>query len=255
MMDSIIRARDKFLNKKTGLMFPSHCSMFLAPVRDEDERKQNNNEYAGAMADWHDFAETTKNIYGVDMSVLETSFDREQKEYYLLSSRWMELRAEVVLAEPKMIKHFNMAACTLEDARGIAAEDVDANFCFDINGDENIGPVSALAGWFTADFRSRTDSVAENAPKIHNPSFLSTGPENGYTHWGQQVFYLLSSLPLLKGEVTRLEGSIEMMRTKENARLYNCRFKLQNSRRKVGSDENGPILMKSAISEHVYQMP
>lgn len=254
MMDSLIRARDKFLHKKTGLMFPSHCSMFLAPVRDEDERRQNNNEYAGAMSDWHNFAETTKNMYGVDMGILEKDFDREQKEYYLLSSRWTELRPEVVLAEPKMIKHFDMATCTLEDARGILPGEAEAKFSFDIDGTENTGPVGGVAGWFTSDFRSRTDSVAENAPKINNPAFLSTGPENGYTHWGQQTFYLLSSLPLLKGEITRLEGSIEMMRTKENARLYNCKFEFQNSRRKVDAAE-GTFLMKSPKSEQVYQIP
>lgn len=254
MMDSLIRARDKFLNKKTGLMFPSHCDMFVAPVRDEDERTQNNHEYAGAMSDWHDFAETTKNIYGVDMSILQKDFDKEQKEYYLLSSRWTELRPEVVLAEPKMIKHFDMASCTLEDARGIFANEEDAKFCFDINGTEYVGPVSAIAGWFTSDFKSRTDSEGVDAPKIQNPSFLSTGPENGYTHWGQQTFYLLSSLPLLKGEVTRLEGNIEMTRTKENARLYNCKFTLQNSRRKIGQ-EDGTFLMKSQRTENVYQIP
>jgi len=254
MMDSLIRARDKFLNKSTGLMFPSHCSMFVAPVRDDDERKQNNNEYAGAMSDWHDFAETTRNIYGVDMSILEKDFDREQKEYYLLSSRWTELQPEAVLSDPKMVKHFDMFSCTLEDARGIAAGEPDARFCFDIDGTETLGPVSAIAGWFTSDFRSRTGSLAENAPKIQNSSFLSTGPDNGYTHWGQQTFYLLSSLPLLKGEITRLEGSIEMMRTKENARLYNCKFQFQNSRRKIGQG-NGSFLMKSPVSEHVYQIP
>lgn len=254
MMDSLIRARDKFLNKKTGLMFPSHCSMFLAPVRDEDERRHNNNEYSASMSDWHDFAETTRNIYGVDMSILEKDFDREQKEYYLLSSRWTELRPEAVLAEPKMIKHYDMATCTLDDARGILPGEPDAKFSFDIDGTETSGPVGAVAGWFTSDFRSRTDSVAENAPKINNPSFLSTGPENGYTHWGQQTFYLLSSIPLLKGEITRLEGSIEMMRTKENARLYNCKFQFQNSRRKA-DQADGSFLMKSPVSEHVYQIP
>lgn len=46
MLDSVIRARDKFLKKKTGLMFPSHCTMYLAPVCDEDDRKANNNDYA-----------------------------------------------------------------------------------------------------------------------------------------------------------------------------------------------------------------
>ncbi|CAB9513596.1 arginine N-methyltransferase 1 [Seminavis robusta] len=254
MMDSVIRARDKFLNKKTGLMFPSHCSMFVAPVRDEDDRKQNNNEYAGAMSDWHDFAETTRNMYGVDMDILEKDFDREQKEYYLLSSRWTELQPEVLLAEPKMIKQFDMATCTLEEARGITAGEPDAVFCFDINGTRNLGPVSAIAGWFTSDFRSRTDEHAAIAPKIENPSFLSTGPEQGYTHWGQQTFYLLSPLPLLKGEITRLEGSIEMTRTKENARLYNCKFKIQNSRRRLGQ-EDGQVLMKSPVQENVYQIP
>lgn len=255
MMDSLIRARDKFLIKKAGLMFPSHCSMYIAPVRDEDERRQNNNEYTGAMSDWHEFAETTKNIYGVDMSCLEKDFDREQKEYYLLSSRWTELAAEQVLAEPKMVKRFDMATCTVQEAKGIFASDPDARFCFDISGTENIGPVSAISGWFTADFRSRTDDEGADAPKVNNPSFLSTGPENGYTHWGQQTFYLLSSLPLLKGETTRLEGEIEMMRTKENARLYNCKFKIQNSRRKIGQPADGPVLMKSNVTEIIYQIP
>jgi type I protein arginine methyltransferase len=188
------------------------------------------------------------------MDILEKDYDREQKEYYMLSSRWTELHPEAVLAEPKMIKHFDMATCTVEDARGIGADDADATFSFDINGTEYAGPVSAIAGWFTSDFRSRTDDGAASAPKIENPSFLSTGPDQGYTHWGQQTFYLVSPLPLLKGEITRLEGRIEMMRTKENARLYNCKFQIQNSRRRTGQ-EDGSFLMKTPVSETVYQIP
>jgi type I protein arginine methyltransferase len=46
MLDSIIRARDKFLKRATGLMFPSHTTMYLAPMTDEEERKTCNNEYA-----------------------------------------------------------------------------------------------------------------------------------------------------------------------------------------------------------------
>jgi protein arginine N-methyltransferase 1 len=52
-----------------------------------------------------------------------------------------------------------------------------------------------------------------------------------------------------------MEGTIEMMRTKENARLYNCRFKFQNSRRKKGEPADGALLMKSGVSELVYQIP
>merc|ERR1712222_313026 len=103
------------------------------------------------------------------------------------------------------------------DARGIEADALDNTFDFEVNGNDYSGPISGISGWFTADFRSRTDDVGvKYAPKIQNPSYLNTGPENGYTHWGQQTFYFLSSIPLLNDEITRLSGSIEMQRTKEN---------------------------------------
>lgn len=41
--------------------------------------------------------------------------------------------------------------------------------------------VSGFAGWFTADFHGTTENPCPC------PVTLSTGPENGYTHWGQQV--------------------------------------------------------------------
>lgn len=249
MMDSIIRARDRFLKPKTGLMFPSHCTMYLAAVTDEDERKAASNEYAAAMSDWNDFENTVSQMYGVNMNVLESDFDREQMEYYIWSSRWTELPPDAVLAEPAQIRHYDMITCTLEDARGID----DAPFDFDVS---NSRPISGLAGWFTADFTSRTDAGGVEAPLLLAPSHLSTGPENGYTHWGQQTFYFPNSMPVLQGETVRLRGSIGMMRTKENARLYNCRLRYRSSRRRSTEDrETGHILMESAEVDQVYQIP
>jgi hypothetical protein len=49
MMDSLIRARDKFLKPKTGLMFPSHTTLYLAPIYDEEERKLSHKDYNNAM--------------------------------------------------------------------------------------------------------------------------------------------------------------------------------------------------------------
>ena len=207
------------------------------------------------MSDWHDFAQTTHQVYGVDMSVLENDFEREQKEYYLLSSRWMELPPEAVLDEPVMVKHLDMIACTIADSRGVDKDSENAVFDFEVNGDEVAGPISGFAGWFTADFKSRTDAAALEAPKLRHPAFLSTGPENGYTHWGQQVFYFLNSIPILKGEITRIVGGIEMMRTKENSRLYNCRISYSTSRRRNDEDKDGQILMKSGTIAQVYQIP
>jgi protein arginine N-methyltransferase 1 len=255
MMDSVIRARDKFIKRSTGLMFPSHTTVFLAPVCDEDERKQSANEYSGARADWSDFEQTTNTMYGVDMSILGEDFTREQKEYYMLSSRWTELPAEAVLAEPAMIKAYDMMTCTLDDARGITADEKNAQFDFEVNGDEVRGPVSGFSCWFTADFRSRSDAAGIDAMKLAHPAFLSTGPENGYTHWGQQTFYFLSSLPTMKGETTRINGGIEMMRQKENCRLYNCRYTYTSSRRRNEEGKEGQVLMKSAQIVHTYQIP
>jgi protein arginine N-methyltransferase 1 len=192
MLDSLIRARDKFLKPSTGLMFPSHTTMYVAPVQDEEERRLNCNEYSAAMSDWADFQETTKQVYGVTMEILQNDFDREQKEYYLWSSRWRELPDEAVLAEPVAIKQLDMMNCTIEESKGIYAGDSMSSFVFDVNGTKVHGPISGLAGWFTADFKSRTDDVGKDtAPKILHPSFLSTGPENGYTHVSVTILALL----------------------------------------------------------------
>jgi len=229
--------------------------MYVAPISDEEERQNSSSDYASAMADWRDFEQTTNTMYGVDMSILSSEFKKEQKEYYLLSSRWAELSPESVLAEPAIVKRFDMATCTVDDARGISASDVEARFDFEVAGDEASGPISGFAGWFTTDFGSRTDSEGSKCPLVSHPAFLSTGPENGYTHWGQQVFHFPSSIPAMRGEITRIEGCVEMMRTKENSRLYNCRFVYKSSRRKKDEPKDGLILMAGQEVSCVYQIP
>eukprot|EP00986_Skeletonema_menzelii_P010537 scaffold5150_cov133-Skeletonema_menzelii.AAC.11 len=271
MLDSLVRARDTFLKPTSGLMMPSHATMMIAPIVDEEERKAQQNEYAAGMEDWKEFAETTSNLYGVDMSVLEADFDREQKEYYVLSSRWAELPTSCLLAECAVVKELDMHVCSVEDARGVGLsvgedEGNGAPFDFDVVGRslaENddggglIGPISGFAGWFTVDFKSRTDDAGKDvAPQVPNPAYLSTGPEMGYTHWGQQVFHLPSAIPLLADQTTRIQGTLEMMRTKDSARLYNVRFRFSSSRRRTSSqDRDGDVLMKGKPEELVYQIP
>ena len=91
-------------------------------------------------------------------------------------------------------------------------------------------------------------------------SYITHTPSQPYilvidTHWGQQVFHLPSAIPLLADQTTRLEGTLEMHRQKESARLYNCRFRYVSSRRKTGSDKDGDVLMKGKPEELVYQIP
>jgi len=205
MLDSLVRARDTFLKPTTGLMMPSHATMLIAPICDEDERRVSHTDYANAMDDWREFADVTSTMYGVNMSVLEQDYDREQREYYVMSSRWAELRTGCLLADPIVVKELDMHICTVEDARGVGLDvgeekGIGAPIQFDIVGrrlsscalttttdnfDPTIdygsaGPISGFAGWFTVDFKSRTDDVGKDvAPKISNPAYLSTGPEMG----------------------------------------------------------------------------
>jgi len=56
MLDCVLYARDRFLNKKTGKMLPDRAQMFCAAIEDS--------EFMGdKKAFW-------KDVYGVDMSIM-----------------------------------------------------------------------------------------------------------------------------------------------------------------------------------------
>ncbi|KAF8092900.1 hypothetical protein N665_0399s0036 [Sinapis alba] len=85
MFDSVICARDRWL-KPTGVMYPSHARMWLAPIKSSmADRKKN--DLDGAMADWDNFSDEIKTYYGVDMSVLTKPFAEEQEKYYIQVGR------------------------------------------------------------------------------------------------------------------------------------------------------------------------
>ena len=173
MLDSVIRARNRWL-KPGGSMFPSHATMFLSAISNEDDRLSKYNEYCHAMNDWDTFAQEMKQFYAVDMKPLESSFEKEQADYYIYSSLWTELHPEHIVGQPVVIKRLDINTCTLADAANVPKTPIDISVPFTIR-------VSGLAGWFTVDFAG---CATNPAPRRVT---LSTGPEAGYTHWGQQV--------------------------------------------------------------------
>jgi len=251
MLDSVLVARDRYLKKDTGLMFPSHATILIAPIADESNRLDNNHGYEDAMEDWYDFVESTKDSYGgVDYSALSEEFEKEQLDYYFGQSRWSELDKKALLAESQVLKVLDLITCTHKDTRGIFDSssnteesikngNVDTNeFDFILN--PRTTGVSGFASWFTTDFKSRTDAMAsKDAPKLAEIVTLDTGPEQGTTHWGQQVFYFVDAIriktdlkqasgALSEGEISgrtttvHLKGKLGMFRNKDNARLYTC---------------------------------
>lgn len=204
MLDSVIRARNRWM-KPEGSMFPSHATMLFAPVSFEEDRLAKIRDYKNSMDDWTRFSGEMKDLYNVDMTVLNDHFEKEQADYYIYSSLWTELHPENVVGQPTVMKRLDLNTCTIEDAECVNRFSFDFEVPFSID-------VSGFAGWFTVDF----------AGSVSNPAarrvVLSTGPEMGYTHWGQQVFYLKDAIECSGG--TNIRGSAAMIRQDKNKRLY-----------------------------------
>ncbi|CAK9133977.1 unnamed protein product [Ilex paraguariensis] len=203
MFDSVICARDRWL-KPTGVMYPSHARMWLAPIR-SGLGDQKMNDYEGAMDDWFCFSNETQTYYGVDMSVLTKPYSEEQKKYYLQTSLWNNLHPNQVIGTGAIIKEMDCLTATVNDilnvrasiSSSITAENT--RFC-------------GFGGWFDVHFRGCKENPAQQEIE------LTTAPsEDNSTHWGQQVFLLHPPLRVREGDGLIINFS--MNRSEENHRL------------------------------------
>lgn len=219
MFDSVICARDRWL-KPTGVMYPSHARMWVAPImtRLVDQKMH---DYEETMHDWSCFVNDTKCSYGVDMSVLTGPFTKEQKKYYHQTSLWSSLHPEQVIGTPAIVKEIDCLTATVDDILSVKASfsssilEEDSRFC-------------GFAGWFDVHFRGRAENPAGSEIE------LTTAPsvQNG-THWGQQVFLIHPPFEITKGD--NMDASFVMSRSKENHRLLEVEFggKLKQSSGKL----------------------
>ncbi|KAK7354294.1 hypothetical protein VNO80_19753 [Phaseolus coccineus] len=203
MFDSVIHARDRWL-KPTGVMYPSHARMWMAPIR-TGIGDHKIGEYESTMDDWHNFVDETKVCYGVDMSTLTKPFSEEQRKYYLQTSLWNNLHPHQVIGTAAIIKDIDCLTATVADI-----EKVRSNFSLSITIENT--KLCGFGGWFDVHFRGRSEDPAEHEIE------LTTAPSVDYgTHWGQQVFLLHPPMHLSEGD--DLKVSFLMSRSKENHRL------------------------------------
>jgi type I protein arginine methyltransferase len=152
-----------------------------------------------------------KRFYNVDVTTLTPTFHKEQEDYYIYSGLWTELRVEHVVAEASVMKRLDLNTCTLKDSEGVDPVSYNFDFVFPC-------AVSGFASWFTVDFNGSPEHP------VSKRVVLSTGPEAGYTHWGQQVFYLREAIDAQSG--TNLRGEVSMQRQTKNKRLYDLHLTL-----------------------------
>ncbi|KAK1417270.1 hypothetical protein QVD17_26396 [Tagetes erecta] len=205
MFDSVICARDRWL-KPTGVMYPSHARMWLAPIRSE-VADQKMGDYQGSMDDWHEFVTETKSFYGVDMSVLTKPFSEEQKKYYLQTSLWNNLDPNQVVGTPAVLKEIDCLTVTVDDII-----QVKANILSTVTKEDTW--LCGFGGWFDVHFNGRPENPAECDVE------LTTAPSIEYgTHWGQQVFLLHPPARVNKGNEILI--NFLMNRSEQNHRLMN----------------------------------
>ncbi|KAB1209024.1 Protein arginine N-methyltransferase PRMT10 [Morella rubra] len=203
MFDSVICARDRWL-KPTGVMYPSHARMWVAPIR-SGLTDQKLNDYEETMDDWYNFMNDTKTNYGVDMSVLTKPFSEEQKKYYLQTSLWSNLHPHQVIGTAAVVKEINCLTATVNEIL-----EVKSSFSSSITLENT--RLSGFGGWFDVHFRGRREDPAQQEIELTT----APRPDNG-THWGQQVFLLHPPIRVSVGD--GLNVSFLMKRSKENHRL------------------------------------
>lgn len=181
MLDSVLYARDKYLNKETGKMLPDRAQIYVAAM--EDEQFKHNKQ-----AFW-------KNVYGVDMSVMTNVTLKEPCIDYL-NAYDNQYDYSAICSDSYKVLDLDLVHMKKEDVNfsGIYNLKIKAN-----------SKVSALISWFDCHFEN-----------LKNPVTLSTSPYAPYTHWKNTIFYLDQPQSVRVGE--KMSGSIAVRQNKENHR-------------------------------------
>ena len=211
MLDSVIYARDHYL-REGGALYPSHAKMYWCPVALHADRDAKLAETADTLAEWDAFEDEMMREHDVDVRVLRRPYEEETRDYCLRQAQWHELTDDVLEGEPACVAAFDLNTITLAEAQGV----VEAPFAFDLP----LERCSAFAGWFDSDFAGSPSSPASNIVT------LDTSPSGGYTHWGQQCFFVDPTL--VRDAVRRAggraplatKGRLSLTRQAGAARLY-----------------------------------
>ena len=184
MLPTVLTARDRWLDEKTGLLFPSRSTMSICAVSDQDM--------------WNDRITYWKDVYGFDMRNIRSHILREPM-------------VEVLEQPEKCVvsKHYKFSDLDLNTVKN---EELDFESTFEmlIEGNSGSGDtvtVHALLIWF---------DVSWPVPKV---APLTTAPEAEPTHWKQTILLLQEPLKCVGGK-SKLVGKIKLQRGKSNEREY-----------------------------------
>ena len=181
MLDSVLYARDKYLNKETGKMLPDRAQIYFAAIEDE-QYKRNKQDF------W-------KNVYGADMSIM-TNVSLKEPCIDYLNAYENENDYNAICSD----------SCKVLDLDLVHMKKEDVNFAatYHLNIKQN-SLVSAMISWFDCQFENLKNKVT-----------LSTSPYAPYTHWKNTIFYLDQPTEVREGD--KMKGSVAVRQSTANHR-------------------------------------
>ncbi|XP_071805269.1 protein arginine N-methyltransferase 6-like [Asterias amurensis] len=172
MLNSVVVARDRFL-KEGGLILPSKCTLFVAPV---DSQKI----YERRI----DFWSSTKETYDLSMECMIPF----AKKRIFGSVRREDVPSSEVVGKEQELAQIDINTVTIKDL-----DNVKGSFKMACN---KTTKLSGFTTWFDAYFEIKGKETV----------VLSTSPFATRTHWNQAVLYFDEPISVKEGDV--LDGSM-----------------------------------------------
>jgi len=188
MLPTVLLARDRWLDEKTGMLFPSRSTMSICAISD------------GEL--WKDRITYWKDVYGFDMTNIRSHILREPMVEVLE-------RPETCVVS----KHFKFSDLDLNKVKN---EELDFKTSFELpiitkeTSDDDVVVVHAVLIWFDVSW------------PVSKVAALTTAPEAEPTHWKQTILLLKEPLKCVKG--SKITGMIDLKRGEKNEREYGVKL-------------------------------
>ena len=69
------------------------------------------------MQGWADFSHDMRQFYGVSLACLSDEYRKEQKEYFLQTSAWVDVHPSLMLGPASCFKQYDLAKVSIEDVQ------------------------------------------------------------------------------------------------------------------------------------------
>lgn len=201
MLDSVLFARDKWLSD-SGMMIPSHATLYLTPVNMSKYVTEN-------FRFW-------ENAYGYDFSPIQTISMMSTLQQPVIEC----IEPKQCMSDPEIVHEFDLLTTKVEDLKSIQN-----NLTFKMT---KTGLVHGFAAWFDVYFGSPTVSIppsvsGQDLPRVHLVT-LSTSPMVEATHWKQTIVFIPVSASV--DEEDSLSCVLELTQDTSNPRLYNISIEM-----------------------------